>query len=74
MGWEIDRRSMFFHDSVVNTDDGANNDQSMPSIDSGFQDFMGFGNSVTSNFHKFEKVAIELGDSIDQYDSIDHTR
>ena len=26
-GWEIDRRSTFFHDSVVNTDEGANNDQ-----------------------------------------------
>ena len=49
MGWEIDRRSTFFHDSVVNIDEGANNEQSMPSIDSGFQDFMGFGNSVISN-------------------------
>ena len=60
---------MFFHDSVVNINEGANNDQSMPSIDSGFQDFMGFGNSVISNIQEFEKVATELGDSIDQYDS-----
>ena len=52
-GWEIDRRSMFFHDSVVNTDEGANNDQSMPSIDSGFHDFMGFGNLVISNLQEF---------------------
>ena len=41
----------------------------MPSIDSGFHDFMGFGNSVISNLQEFEKVAIELGNSIDQYDS-----
>ena len=27
MEWEIDRWSTFFHDSVVNTDEGANNDQ-----------------------------------------------
>ena len=30
---------------------------------------MGFGNSVISNIQEFEKVATELGDSIDQYDS-----
>ena len=45
-GWEIDRQSTFFHDSVVNTEEGANNEKSTPSIDSGFHDFMGFGNSV----------------------------
>ena len=61
-GWEIDRWSTFFHDSVVNTDEGANNDQIMPSIDNGFHDFMGFGNSLISNLQVFEKVATELGD------------
>ena len=61
-GWEIDRRSTFFHDSVVNIDEGANNNQSMPSIDSGFHDFMGFSNLVISNLQEFEKVATELGD------------
>ena len=30
---------------------------------------MGFDNSVISNLQEFKKVAIELGDSIDQYDS-----
>lgn len=57
-------------DHVGNTDDGANNDQSVPSLDSNFQDFMGFGDSVISNLQKeFEKVAAELGDGIDQYGS-----
>lgn len=57
-------------DPVGNTDDGVNNDQSMPSLDNNSQDFMGFGDSVISNLQKeFEKVAAELGDGIDQYGS-----